>query len=239
MRPTLPEVARKAIRFSPSRRTRTGGQSGAGSSLVSRAGIQYCRMRSPIGVPDPTRQSSSLSSLVSIADPPCPPPVSAAPAAETGLRVAPPSLRCRPPGSYRASTRLRRRGGRRRVICACFRAWGSSLVRTAMRFTRGAASRSSSSRLAARCVSGVMTTPVMRPPGRARLVTHPRATGSTAANMTMGTLAVVSRRAGTDEAPSARITSSRSWPSSRASAGSRSSLPSANRRSTSRFWPST
>src|SRR5687768_10005660 len=70
MSPTAPEVARNAIRFSPRRRTRTGGPSGAGSSLETRAGIQYWRSSAPIGVAGPTRQSSSLSSLESMAPPP-------------------------------------------------------------------------------------------------------------------------------------------------------------------------
>src|SRR5262247_2166331 len=70
MRPILPEVARKAIRFSPRRRTRTGAPSRSGSSLDMSAGIQYWRTRVPTGVPDPTRQRSSLSSLESMAVPP-------------------------------------------------------------------------------------------------------------------------------------------------------------------------
>src|SRR5918992_3852548 len=65
--PTFPEVVRKAIRFSPSKRTRSGGPSGAGSSEDMRAGIQYWRMRSPMGVPGPTRVSSAFSSALSIA----------------------------------------------------------------------------------------------------------------------------------------------------------------------------
>ena len=67
MRPTAPEVARKAIRFSPSSRTRSGGQSGEGSSSERSAGIQYWRIRLPIGVPGPTRQRISflLLSIVS------------------------------------------------------------------------------------------------------------------------------------------------------------------------------
>ena len=38
--PTSPRVSRNATRFSPSRRTFFGGQSGAGSSLEGRHGIQ-------------------------------------------------------------------------------------------------------------------------------------------------------------------------------------------------------
>src|SRR5215472_3011421 len=54
------------MRFSPRRRTRMGGPSGSGSSAEINAGIQYSRIRFPIGVPRPTRQSSSLSSLESM-----------------------------------------------------------------------------------------------------------------------------------------------------------------------------
>ena len=38
----------------------------SGSSLDSTAGIQYSRMRAPMGVPGPIRQSSSLSSRLSM-----------------------------------------------------------------------------------------------------------------------------------------------------------------------------
>src|SRR4029453_10217754 len=68
--PILPDVTRKAMRFSPRSRTRTGAPSRSGSWLVMSAGIQYWRRRSPVGVPRPTRQSSSLSSLESITLPP-------------------------------------------------------------------------------------------------------------------------------------------------------------------------
>src|SRR5579871_4790198 len=66
MRPTWPLVSRKATSSSPSSFTRTGGPSGLGSSVESSAGVQYCRMSSPIGVPGPTRVSSSFSSFDSI-----------------------------------------------------------------------------------------------------------------------------------------------------------------------------
>ena len=52
--PTRPEVSRNAIIFSLSSRMRTGVPS-AFSSLESAAGIQYCRISSPIGVPGPAR----------------------------------------------------------------------------------------------------------------------------------------------------------------------------------------
>src|SRR5206468_2522720 len=66
-RPSFPDVVLKAMRFSPSKRTRNGGQSGEASSSERTAGIQYWRMRSPPGVPGPTRQSRSLSCWLSIA----------------------------------------------------------------------------------------------------------------------------------------------------------------------------
>src|SRR5579871_2835342 len=75
MRPTWPLVSRKAINSSPSSFTRTGGPSGLGSSVESRAGIQYCRMSSPTGVPGPTRVSSSFSSRLAIDTPPSGPSV--------------------------------------------------------------------------------------------------------------------------------------------------------------------
>ena len=40
---------------------RTGGQSGEGSSSERMAGIQYWRIKSPMGVPGPMRQRYSLS----------------------------------------------------------------------------------------------------------------------------------------------------------------------------------
>ena len=61
-----PSVSRKAMSCSPSRSTRTGSLSGAGSSDDSTAGIQYSRMSAPIGVPGPTRVMSSFSSRLSM-----------------------------------------------------------------------------------------------------------------------------------------------------------------------------
>src|SRR5262245_2207959 len=69
MRPTLPLVSRKAMSFSPSSITRTGSESGDGTSDESMAGTQYWRIRSPIGEPGPTRVTSSLSSLLSMRAP--------------------------------------------------------------------------------------------------------------------------------------------------------------------------
>src|SRR5581483_2803224 len=51
---------------SPSSLTRIGGQSGEGSSSERTAGIQYSRKTLPMGVPGPTRQRYSLSTLLSI-----------------------------------------------------------------------------------------------------------------------------------------------------------------------------
>jgi hypothetical protein len=45
---------------------RRGGQSGSGSSSDLTAGIQYWRIKSPIGVPGPIRVRYSLSCRLSI-----------------------------------------------------------------------------------------------------------------------------------------------------------------------------
>src|SRR5579884_957913 len=70
MSPSRPSVSRKATRSSPSSRTLTGGQSGSGSSSAMSTGSQKRRSSSPIGVPGPTRVSSSLSDSLSIGFPP-------------------------------------------------------------------------------------------------------------------------------------------------------------------------
>ena len=59
-----PLVSRKATRSSPRMRTRTGAQSGSGSSDDDSTGCQYRRISSPIGVPGPTRVIVSFSSAV-------------------------------------------------------------------------------------------------------------------------------------------------------------------------------
>src|SRR5260370_13530084 len=66
-RPILLSLSRKATKSSPGSCTRRGSQSGAGSSSDNRAGSQNLRKAVPIAVPDPTRQISSLFSLVSMA----------------------------------------------------------------------------------------------------------------------------------------------------------------------------
>ena len=62
----MPEVLRKAMRFSPNNRTRSGEPSGTSNSEDMKAGIQCSRMRLPMGVPGPTLVSSSFSSAVSM-----------------------------------------------------------------------------------------------------------------------------------------------------------------------------
>jgi len=64
--PAAPAESRKAIRSSPSKRTRSGAPSVAISSERT-AGSQYARSASPIGVPDPTCVTSSFSARLSIA----------------------------------------------------------------------------------------------------------------------------------------------------------------------------
>src|SRR5439155_9701796 len=64
--PTTPALSRKAMKRSPSRSTRTGSESGPGSSLESNAGTQYSRIIDPSGVPGPTFVSTSLSLGLSI-----------------------------------------------------------------------------------------------------------------------------------------------------------------------------
>ena len=67
-RPTFPLESRKATKFSPISRTRTGGQSGAGSSSHRSAGCQNCRNRPPMAVPGPTRVRISLFAEFSMFD---------------------------------------------------------------------------------------------------------------------------------------------------------------------------
>src|SRR5437762_13281735 len=65
-----PSLSRNATRSSPSSLTRTGGLSGSAISHDRQAGIQYRRIALPIGVPAPTRVTSSFSFGGSIDDPP-------------------------------------------------------------------------------------------------------------------------------------------------------------------------
>jgi hypothetical protein len=61
-----PEVVRNAIRSSLRRRIRSGGQSGAGSSVEINTGNQYSRIRFPPGVPACTEVRMLLLSFGSI-----------------------------------------------------------------------------------------------------------------------------------------------------------------------------
>src|SRR4030095_6393636 len=70
MTPISPLESRKATRSSPSKRKRTGGQSGLDNSLGSIAGSQNRRSSSPLGGSGPTRHANSLSSLLNKV-PPC------------------------------------------------------------------------------------------------------------------------------------------------------------------------
>src|SRR5438552_4516165 len=67
-----PCESRNATSSSPSSLTRTGGQSGSGSSHARSAGIQYRRIASPMGVPRPTRVTLSFSSRASMLRPSLP-----------------------------------------------------------------------------------------------------------------------------------------------------------------------
>jgi hypothetical protein len=62
MTPTRPAVSRNAISCSPSSISRIGAPSACTSDDIA-AGIQYCRISSPITVPEPTRVRSWLSFL--------------------------------------------------------------------------------------------------------------------------------------------------------------------------------
>jgi hypothetical protein len=111
------------------------------------------------------------------------------------------------------------------------------LTSTAIRATAGTSSRRSSNRFA---VSSPLTmlTPVRLLPGRARLVTRPVRTGSSATINTMGML-VVAAFAGRAAGLFAAITATRRRTNSAANSGSRSYLSSAQRYTIATFSPST
>jgi hypothetical protein len=81
--------------------------------------------------------------------------------------------------------------------------------------------------------------PVMFPPGRARLATKPLPTGSSSNVMTIGIVEVAPLAGWVAVGPLVTMTSTLSRTNSVASAGSRSSFPSACRRSMTMFFPST
>jgi ABC transporter substrate binding protein len=81
--------------------------------------------------------------------------------------------------------------------------------------------------------------PVMFPPGRARLATNPFPTGSLSNAMTMGIVTVASLATRVTVGPAETMMSTLSRTSSAASAGRRSSFPSAHRCSMTMLFPST
>src|SRR5262245_28013893 len=95
------------------------------------------------------------------------------------------------------------------------------LTSTAMRTAAGTTSRRSSSRFAANSTAKKLT-PVRLPPGRARLVTRPSLTGSSATTKTIGIVAVAALAAKVEGKPPVAITATRRCANSAASAGSRS-----------------
>src|SRR5215813_2439549 len=111
--------------------------------------------------------------------------------------------------------------------------------RTATRESLGTISFRSSNRLP--LISGArVDSPVIFPPGRARLVTDPWATGSTSPAMTMGIVLVASLAARVaPPPPPVTITSTFNRTNSAARAERRSSSPSACRYSMTMFFPST
>src|SRR4030095_11144987 len=81
--------------------------------------------------------------------------------------------------------------------------------------------------------------PVMLPSGRARLATKPEATGSLSKPIIIGVMALASLSARVGAGPPVTMTSTGRCASSDASLERRSLLPSANRDSMTRFFPST
>jgi hypothetical protein len=85
----------------------------------------------------------------------------------------------------------------------------------------------------------MLVTPVMLPPGRARLATMPRRTGSSPVAITTGMVLVAFFAASAATVPLVTSTSTLRAISSRNSAGSGSVLPAARRISKVTFLPST
>ncbi len=118
---------------------------------------------------------------------------------------------------------------------------GSGLVevpKTATRESLGTISFRSSSRFPLSSGARV-DNPVIFPPGRARLATKPVPTGSLSCTMTMGIVEVASLAERVVVRPAETMMSTLRRTSSAASAGRRSSFPSAYRYSMTMFFPST
>ena len=111
------------------------------------------------------------------------------------------------------------------------------LTSTAIRLAPGTSSNKSSSRFAANSPARKLI-PVRLPPGRARLATRPRTTGSSPTTKTMGIVVVAAFAANTEGNPAVAITATGRCTNSLASVGSRSSWLSAQRYSMAEFSPS-
>src|SRR5262245_20220651 len=112
------------------------------------------------------------------------------------------------------------------------------LMSRAMLVALGTTSCSSSSRFGPTSTFKLVT-PARLPPGRFRLATSPSATGSTAAENTIGIVVVALFAASADVMPAAAITATGRRTNSAASAGKRSLWPSAQRYSIATFRLST
>ena len=125
-----------------------------------------------------------------------------------------------------------------RMFCAVSSPKPPGCQRTAIRLACGTIALSSSMRLATSPAARVVT-PVMFPPGRARLATRSLPTGSATKVKTMGMVVVACLAARAASVVNVTMTSGLSRTSSAASAGSSSSRPAAQRWSTTRLCPST
>ena len=112
------------------------------------------------------------------------------------------------------------------------------LTSTDTRVAEGAASWSSCTYLPP-TPEALKVSPVMLPPGRARLVTSPAATRSGATMVTMGIVVVARRAAAISRVPVTTMTFTCRSTSSAANSVTRGSFPAAKRRSITMFWPST
>ena len=111
------------------------------------------------------------------------------------------------------------------------------LSKKATRESRGRTSCTSSSRLPLNCGDRVES-PVIFPPGCARLATNPFPTGSLSCAMTMGIVFVAFLAGRVAAGPLVTMPSTLRFISSAASAGRRSRLPSGDRHSMTMFFPS-
>ena len=113
-----------------------------------------------------------------------------------------------------------------------------ALSSTATRDSLGSTESSKSTSLAP-VSPPILESPVILPPGRARLFTNPPRTGSAAVAMTIGIVVVAFCAAAIADDGTATMTSTFNCTSSAARPGKRSNFPSAERHSITRFLPST